>query len=125
MPAPARAITKSGSITSAITSESYTCGNFVLWMPVEYCARSPKRRISRKKAMQHIRSVLITILTYAKNERALNGANPVDGVLIPGMPKIHAYDLGEAGRSWFYTQRTWGQLSLWCRADKQLLLLLP
>src|SRR5258708_23516432 len=32
--------------------------------------------------VQHIKSVLSTIFTYAKNEGAFDGANPVDGVFI-------------------------------------------
>jgi hypothetical protein len=36
-----------------------------------------------KTTLQHIKSVLSTIFTYAKNEGAFDGANPVDGVLIP------------------------------------------
>jgi len=42
---------------------------------------------------------LSTIFTYAKNEGAFDGANPVDGVLIPRHAKepgeTHAYDLGQ------------------------------
>src|SRR5216684_4477877 len=49
--------------------------------------------------LQHIKSVLSTIFTYAKNEGAFDGANPVDGVLIPRHAKepgeTHAYDLGQ------------------------------
>jgi hypothetical protein len=52
-----------------------------------------------KTASQHIKSVLSTIFTYAKNEGAFDGANPVDGVLIPmlarGPGQTHAYDLDE------------------------------
>src|SRR5712671_4588970 len=47
--------------------------------------------------LQHIKSVLSTIFTYAMNEGAFDGANPVDGVLIPRHAKepgeTHAYDL--------------------------------
>ena len=50
-----------------------------------------------KTTLQHIKSVLSTIFTYAKNEGAFDGANPVDGVLIPRRAKepgeTHAYDL--------------------------------
>lgn len=50
-----------------------------------------------KTTLQHIKSVLSTIFTYAKNEGAFDGANPVDGVLIPRHAKepseTHAYDL--------------------------------
>jgi integrase len=52
-----------------------------------------------KTASQHIKSVLSTIFTYAKNEGAFDGAKPVDGVLIPmlarGPGQTHAYDLDE------------------------------
>src|SRR5713226_5803300 len=48
--------------------------------------------------LQHIKSVLSTIFTYAKNEGAFDGTNPVDGVLIPRHAKepgeTQAYDLG-------------------------------
>jgi len=50
-----------------------------------------------KTTLQHIKSVLSTIFTYAKNEGAFDGANPVDGVLIPRHARepgeTHAYDL--------------------------------
>jgi hypothetical protein len=50
-----------------------------------------------KTTLQHIKSVLSTIFTYAKNEGAFDGANPVDGVLIPRHAKepgeTHAYDV--------------------------------
>jgi len=52
-----------------------------------------------KTTLQHIKSVLSTIFTYAKNEGAFDGANPVDGVLISRHAKepgeTHAYDLGQ------------------------------
>src|SRR6267142_820625 len=52
-----------------------------------------------KTTLQHIKSVLSTIFTYAKNEEAFDGANPIDGVLIPRHAKepgeTHAYDLGQ------------------------------
>ena len=52
-----------------------------------------------KTTLQHIKSVLSTIFTYAKNEGAFDGANPVDGVLIPRRAKepgeTHAYDLAQ------------------------------
>ena len=52
-----------------------------------------------KTTLQHIKSVLSTIFTYAKNEGAFDGANPIDGVLIPRHAKepgeTHAYDLGQ------------------------------
>jgi integrase len=50
-----------------------------------------------KTTLQHIKSVLNTIFTHAKNEGAFDRANPVDGVLIPMHAKepgeTHAYDL--------------------------------
>src|SRR5882762_9951019 len=52
-----------------------------------------------KTTLQHVKSVLSTIFTYAKNEGAFDGATPVDGVLIPRHAKepgeTHAYDLGQ------------------------------
>jgi len=56
-----------------------------------------KERDLTKTTLQHIKSVLSTIFTFAKNDGAFDGANPVDGVLIawdarePG--ETHAYDL--------------------------------
>src|SRR6266851_5887777 len=56
-----------------------------------------KEKDLTKTTLQHIKSVLSTIFTYAKNEGAFDGANPVDGVLIPRHAKepgeTHAYDL--------------------------------
>ena len=58
-----------------------------------------KEKDLTKTTLQHIKSVLSTIFTYAKNEGAFDGANPVDGVLIPRHARepgeTHAYDLGE------------------------------
>src|SRR6266481_9379685 len=80
-------------------SESCTCENFGPWMPVECCARSPQRTISRQRHCNISSRFLSTIFTYAKNEGAFDGANPVDGVLIPRHAKepgeTHAYDLGQ------------------------------
>jgi len=59
---------------------------FAPWMPVECCARSPKKR-SHKNDIATCQVGLSTIFTYAKNEGAFDGATPVDGVLSPGMPK--------------------------------------
>ena len=42
-----------------------------------------RERDLTKNTLQHIKSVLSTIFTYAKNDGAFDGANPVDGVLIP------------------------------------------
>jgi integrase len=54
------------------------------------------RAIAKEKeltttTLQHIKSVLSTIFTYARNEGAFHGANPVDKVLIPR----HAQEPGE------------------------------
>jgi integrase len=58
-----------------------------------------KERDLTKTTLQHIKSVLSTIFTYAKNEGAFDGANPVDGVLIPWDARqpgqTHAYDLSQ------------------------------
>ncbi|MGA7631867.1 MAG: tyrosine-type recombinase/integrase [Terriglobales bacterium] len=58
-----------------------------------------KEKDLTKTTLQHIKSVLSTIFTYAKNEGAFDGANPVDGVLIPMHARepgqTHAYDLGQ------------------------------
>jgi integrase len=58
-----------------------------------------KEKDLTKTTLQHIKSVLSTIFTYAKNEGAFDGANPVDGVLIPRVGRepgqTHAYDLGQ------------------------------
>jgi len=62
------------------------------------------RAIAKEKdlpttTLQHIKSVLSTIFTYARNEGAFDGANPVDKVLIPRHARepgeTHAYDLGQ------------------------------
>lgn len=62
------------------------------------------RAIAKEKdltttTLQHIKSVLSTIFTYARNEGAFDGANPVDRVLIPRHARqpgeTHAYDLGQ------------------------------
>jgi integrase len=58
-----------------------------------------KEKDLTKTTLQHIKSVLSTIFTYAKNEGAFDGANPVDGVLIPRLARepgqTYAYDLGQ------------------------------
>jgi integrase len=58
-----------------------------------------KEKDLTKTTLQHIKSVLSTIFTYAKNEGTFDGANPVDGVLIPMHARepgqTHAYDLGQ------------------------------
>jgi integrase len=62
------------------------------------------RAIAKEKdltttTLQHIKSVLSTIFTYARNEGAFDGANPVDKVLIPRHARepgeTHAYDLSQ------------------------------
>jgi integrase len=56
-----------------------------------------KERDLTKTTLQHIKSVLSTIFTFAKKDGAFDGANPVDGVLIPWDARepgeTHAYDL--------------------------------
>jgi integrase len=58
-----------------------------------------KEKDLTRTTLQHIKSVLSTIFTYAKNEGAFDGANPVDGVLIPRHARepgqTHAYDLAQ------------------------------
>src|SRR6202030_1836458 len=58
-----------------------------------------KEKELTKTTLQHIKSVLSTIFTCAKNEGAFDGANPVDGVLIPWnareLGETRAYDLGQ------------------------------
>jgi integrase len=58
-----------------------------------------KEKDLTKTTLQHIKSVLSTIFTCAKNEGDFDGANPVDGVLIPWNARepgeTHAYDLGQ------------------------------
>jgi len=58
-----------------------------------------KERDLTKTTLQHIKSVLSTIFTFAKNDGAFDGANPVDDVLIPWDARepgeTHAYDLGQ------------------------------
>jgi len=58
-----------------------------------------KERDLTKTTLQHIKSVLSTIFTFAKNDGAFDGANPVDGVLIPWDARepgeTYAYDLSQ------------------------------
>ena len=58
-----------------------------------------KERELTKTTLQHLKSVLSTIFTFAKNDGAFDGANPVDGVLIPWDARepgeTHAYDLSQ------------------------------
>jgi integrase len=49
-----------------------------------------------KTTLQHIKSVLSGIFTFARNEGAFDGPNPIQGVLIPDAREpgeTHAYDL--------------------------------
>jgi integrase len=58
-----------------------------------------KEKNLTKATLQRIKSVLSTIFIYAKNDGAFDGANPVDGVLIPwdarASGETHAYDLDQ------------------------------
>jgi hypothetical protein len=62
-------------------------------------ARDRQRDDLTKTTLQHIKSALSTIFTYARNAGAFDRANPVDGVLIPmlarGPGQTHAYDLDQ------------------------------
>ncbi len=53
----------------------------------------------RKSSLQHIKSVLSGIFTHAKNEGAFDGANPVQGALIPNSAResveTYAYNLAQ------------------------------
>lgn len=50
-----------------------------------------------KTTLQHIKAVLSGVFTYAKNEGAFDGSNPVQGAMIPGNARspeeTHAYNL--------------------------------
>ena len=52
-----------------------------------------------KNTLQHIKSVLSAIFTFAKNEGAFDGANPVQGALLPSRAReareTFAYDLSQ------------------------------
>jgi hypothetical protein len=52
-----------------------------------------------KNTLQHIKSVLSGIFTFAKNEGAFDGANPVQGALLPSRAReakeTFAYDLSQ------------------------------
>ena len=56
-----------------------------------------KQKDLTRTTLRRIKSVLSTIFIYAKNEGAFDGANPVDGALIPRHGRepgeTHAYDL--------------------------------
>lgn len=61
-----------------------------------------KERDLTRTTLQHIKSVLSTIFTYAKNEGVFDGANPVEGALIPRNTRepgrTYAYDLGQVSQ---------------------------
>ena len=50
-----------------------------------------------KTTLQHIKSVLSGIFTFARNEGAYDGANPIQDAMIPGNARdpeeTHAYNL--------------------------------
>jgi hypothetical protein len=52
-----------------------------------------------KNTFQHIKSVLSGIFTFAKNEGAFDGANPIQGALLPSRAReakeTFAYDLSQ------------------------------
>ena len=52
-----------------------------------------------KNTLQHVKSVLSGIFTFAKNEGAFDGANPVQGALLPSKAReakeTFAYDLSQ------------------------------
>ncbi len=73
------------------------------------------RAIAKEKdltttTLQHIKSVLSTIFTYARNEGAFDGANPVDGVLVPRrrMPTISTR-FSKCSTSSRFSQRVWSR----------------
>jgi len=90
---------KSGAITFAIASANSACENFAPWTPVRMLRAIAKEKDFTTTTLQHIKSVLSTIFTYARNEGAFDGANPVDKVLIPRHARepgeTHAYDLSQ------------------------------
>jgi integrase len=61
-----------------------------------------KEKDLARATLQHIKSVLSTIFIYAKNEGVFDGANPVDGTLIPRHARerrrTHAYDLSQVSQ---------------------------
>lgn len=61
-----------------------------------------KEKELARATLQHIKSVLSTIFIYAKNEGVFDGANPVEGALIPRHAReprrTHAYDLSQVSR---------------------------
>jgi integrase len=61
-----------------------------------------KERDFTRTTLQHIKSVLSTIFTYAKNEGVVDGANPVCGALVPRNARepgrSHAYDLSQVSQ---------------------------
>jgi len=61
-----------------------------------------KEKDLTRTTLRHIRSVLSTIFIYAKNEGVFDGANPVDGALVPRNAtepgRGHAYDLSQVSQ---------------------------
>ena len=61
-----------------------------------------KEKDLTRTTLQHIKSVLSTIFIYAKNEGVFDGANPVEGALIPRHAReprrTHAYDLSQVSQ---------------------------
>jgi integrase len=61
-----------------------------------------KERDLTRTTLQHIKSVLSAIFIYAKNEGVFDGANPVDGALVPRNARepgqSHTYDLSQVSQ---------------------------
>ncbi len=61
-----------------------------------------KEKDLTRATLQHIKSALSTIFIYAKNEGVFDGANPVEGALIPRHAReprrTHAYDLSQVSQ---------------------------
>jgi len=61
-----------------------------------------KEKDLTRTSLQHIKSVLSTIFIYAKNEGVFDGANPVDGALVPRNARepgrTYAYDLSQVNQ---------------------------
>jgi hypothetical protein len=59
----------------------------------------PQKTTWRKNTLQHIKSVLSGIFTFAKNEGVFDGANPVQGALLPSRAReakeTFAYNLNQ------------------------------
>src|SRR5713101_4735190 len=63
-----------------------------------------KEKDLTKTTLQHIKSVLSTIFTYAKNEGAFDGANPVDGVTLRGLKSAYSKILRAPRSGWRSSQ---------------------